>query len=264
MITLEDANKELSRMRSEYGASAALWAGDEGTRVEPGRWVALSGARSIALNAILVHARSDGALLEQSVDDITAARVPAVIMVAGAALGEVNHLAERGWVCADEAIFLVRDLEDAASLPRDPNVRKLGAGELGVARQIIADRFGLTDKLALIALPEDAADRPGQSVWGGFDESGGLVSCIAGVETENYVSTWSYATTRAAGGRGYGHRLMSTVFSDAAEHARLSLAHIPAYNEPIHRSLGYLQLERWQTWSHPRWVFSRLAKAPGA
>jgi GNAT superfamily N-acetyltransferase len=264
MISLSFANAELSRMRSEVGASAVLWAGQDGVRVEPGRWVALSGARSINYNVILCHGASDGELLKASVDDISAAGVPGVIMVAGAGLGEVHHLAQQGWVCAGAAIFLIRDLEEAASLPQDPNVRKLEPAELPAARQIMADRFGLRDKLALVALPPDSAERPGQSVWGGFDERGEMVSCIAAVETDEYVSTWSFATSRAARGRGYGHRLMYTVFADAASHHRAALAHIPLHNEPIHRSFGYLELERWQIWSHPRWVFALLPKEASA
>lgn len=261
MISLPVINSELSRMRSAYGASAALWAGEDGVRVEPGRWVALSGARSIGYNAILCHEASEGELLKTSVDEISAAGVPAIVMVAGGALGEVRHLAQLGWVCAGEAMFVIRDLEEAASLPRDPNVRKLGSADLPAARQIIADRFGLYEKLALVALPPDSADRPGQSVWGGFDEQGEMVSCIAGVETGDYLSTWSLATAPAGRARGYAHRLLYTLFADAATSHRAALAHILPHNEPIHRSFGYLVLEHWQVWSHPRWVFTRLAPA---
>lgn len=264
MISLSVANVELSGMRSAVGASAVLWAGEDGVRVEPGRWVALSGARSINFNAILCHGASEGELLKASVDDISAAGVPGVIMVAGEGLGEVHHLAQLGWVCAGAAVFMIRDLEEAASLPRDPNVRKLGAAELPAARQIIADRFDLPEKLALVALPPDSADRPGQSVWGGFDELGEMVSCIVAVETGDYLSTWSLATARAARARGYAHRLHYTMFADAASHHRAALAHIPAHNEPVHRSLGYVELERWQVWSRPRWVFARLPKAASA
>jgi hypothetical protein len=248
MITLSLADDELSKMRSQYGASATLWAGPEGVRVEQGRWVALSGAPSIGYNAILCHGASEGELLNESVDDMNAAGVPGVIMVAGGALGEVQHLAERGWARVGAAIFLIRDLQEGESLRRDPNVRKLEAAELPAAREIMADRFRLAEEEALVALPPDSADRRGQSVWGGFNEQGELVSCIAAVETDDYVSTWSFATARAARARGYGHRLMSTVFADFASHRRAALAHIRLHNEPIHRSLGYLELERWQTW----------------
>jgi hypothetical protein len=246
MIELSLTNDELSKMRSQYGAAATQWAGAEGVRVEQGRWVALSGAPSIRYNAILCHAASEGELLHASVDDMAAAGVPGVIMVAGDALGEVHHLAQRGWVGVGAAIFLIRDLEEGASLRRDPNVRKLEAAELPAAREIMADRFRMREEEALVALPPDSADRRGQSVWGGFNQQGELVSCIAAVETDDYVSTWSFATARAA--PGYGHRLMSTVFADFAPHRRAALAHIPLRNEPIHRSLGYLELERWQTW----------------
>ncbi len=251
-------------MRSAVGASAVLWAGEDGVRVDPGRWVALSGARSISYNAILCHGASDGELLRASVEDISAAGVPGIIMVAGEGLGEVHHLAQLGWVCAGAAIFMIRDLEEAASLPRDPNVRKLEPAELPVARQIIADRFGLIEKLALVALPPDAADRPGQSVWGGFDERGEMVSCIAAVEAGDYFCTWSLATARAARARGYAHRLMYTMFADAASNHRAALTHTLVHNELVHRSLGYMELERWQTWSHPRWVFARLPEAASA
>jgi hypothetical protein len=52
--------------------------------------------------------------------------------------------------------------------------------------------------------------------------------------------------------------LLNAVFADA-ERAGATLAlHYSSYvGESVYRSVGYVELERWQMWSRPRWVLAR-------
>jgi GNAT superfamily N-acetyltransferase len=238
------------------GASAALWASKERVRIEPGRWLALSGARSVDYNLILCHGDPEEALLADGVDELTAARVPGIVMAAGAALGGVQQLVLRGWVCIGAMPFMIRELESANSFRVDDGVRQLSGEDVEAARRLVADVFDLSDKAALVALPADAAQTPGQAVWGAFDEDGRLASCVAAVTIEDIVVTWSLATARDARRRGHGARVMNAVLADAARGARASLLYAPVPAEAFYRSLGYHVLEHWQLWSSPRWVLA--------
>lgn len=251
---------EIERFRSLLGASASLWAGATGVRMEPGRWAALSGARSVDLNIVLCHGASGGELLSRSIEEIGAAGVPAIIMVAGKALGEVQRLVEAGWVCVGSAPFMAYELdiypaagESSARLPARP----LGASELATAHGLIGEAFGIGRKLAAAALPPEAMTRPGHAVWGAFDAEDRLVSCLAAVRVDEIVAIWSMATIADARGHRHGIHLLNAALADAGRMgARTSLLYSSPAGEPVYRAFGYRQLERWQLWSRPRWVMA--------
>jgi ribosomal protein S18 acetylase RimI-like enzyme len=249
------SSADLAGLRSLLGASAALWAGAAGTGVEAGRWVALSRARSVDYNVILCHAKSE---IARSVEEISGAGVPGLIMVAGAALGEVQQLAAAGWVCIGAVPFMARELEAGESLP-DSDLRELeGAEDLALAHGLISDVFGLEPGLAEVAVRTDELASPGRRLWGAFDGDGSLVACLATVASGDAVVIWSMATSANARRRGHGRRLLDAALADAAEHgARLSLLHASEDGEPFYRTAGYSVLERWQVWSRPRWVLGR-------
>lgn len=248
----------LARLRSLVGASTALWAGQAGVRVEPGRWAAISGARSVDYNVVLCHGASGGTALPVSLREIAASGAPALVMVAGEALGEVQQLIEAGWVCIGAVPFMTHGLDRRASGPADPRVRRLDSDQLQAPRALIDGVFGIGPELALTALPPDAAAMPGQSVWGVLGEGGELVSCLAAVRVEEAVVIWSMATAPEARRHGHGARLLNAVLADAARSgARCSLLHASTDGEPFYRSAGFQELERWQLWSRPRWVLGR-------
>jgi ribosomal protein S18 acetylase RimI-like enzyme len=255
MSTPVAASRELSDLRSQMGATAALWAND--VRVEQDRWVALTGARSVSYNLILCHGAPEGTLLADSVEELAGSRLRGLMMVAGPALGDVQQLVVKGWVCVGAMPFMLRELEASAARPIDASVRRLHGADVEQARELIADVFDLYDEIGLIALPPDAADRPGQSVWGAFD-NGRLVSCVVAVVEGELVAIWSLATARDARRRGHAARLMGAVHQHAAAGgARASILYNPIAAEPFYRSLDYRVLERWQLWSNPRWVLGR-------
>jgi GNAT superfamily N-acetyltransferase len=248
---LSDA--ELPRLRSALGASARLWAAAS-VEVEPGRWRALSGAFSPRYNLVLCHGPG---LLAQSVEEVEAGRLPAIVMVAGDALAEVEELSRREWACVAEMPFM-RLILRSGGFSAAPGVRRLHGGEIDDARARIADVFGLHDRLALVALPPGADEQPGQVVWGAFDRHGALVSCVIAVEAGELVATWSLATARDRRREGHAARVMRTALAEASRGGlAASILYAPVEAEPFYRALGYEVLERWQLWSPRRWATGR-------
>jgi ribosomal protein S18 acetylase RimI-like enzyme len=241
------------------GESAVLWAGSDGVRLEPDRWLALSGAPSVSYNVILCHGPGDRAALSASAEQLTAAGVPGIVMVAGDALADVQQLAGLSWACIGAVPFMLRPLAAGPIGVPDPDVRRLAGAELAAARRLIADVFELTDEIALVALPADASARPGQSVWGAFDDDGALVSCVTAVAVGPALAFWSLATAPGARRRGHGARLMNTVLVDGADAGlECSVLYTPSSEAgAFYRSIGYRALEHWQLWSRPRWVLGR-------
>jgi ribosomal protein S18 acetylase RimI-like enzyme len=243
---LNDA--ELDRLRSALGASAALWAAD--VQVEAGRWKALSGAVSPRYNVVLCHGRG---LLARSVEEVAAGRLPTIVMVAGDALADADELTRRDWACAAEMPFMALPLA-GHGFSVEPGVRRLAGREVADARALMAEVFGLHDRLAQVALPADADSKPGQAVWGAFDEAGPMVSCVAAVAVGDVAAIWSLATARERRRQGHAARVMGTALAHAAAAgATISLLYAPVEAEPFYRALGYEVLERWQLWSPRRW-----------
>lgn len=249
---------ELSRLRSLLGMSAALWAGPDGVTVQDRGWTALSGAASVDYNVVLCHGASAGADLKAGVERFAGAGVPGVLMVAGPALGEVQQLSELGWVCIGSVPLMALELDRSDPVPPPAAVRRLERAELDAAREIVDRVFGVGPELSLVAIPRDAADRPGQSVWGAFDEANELVSCLVTVRAQEIVAIWSMATETKVSGRGHGARVLRAALAATADDgARVSLLYSSPQGEPFYRALGYRELERWQLWSRPRWVLGR-------
>lgn len=249
------------------GATAVLWAGIEGVTVQAGGWTALSGVRSVDYNVVFCDRASAGADLQAGVDRITAGGVPGMVIVAGDALGDVQKLVEFGWVCVGSVPLMWRALDppgppDPPDPPdpvsEGPAVRRLDRDQLDVARVIVDQAFGVGPELALVALPRDAADRTGQSVWGAYDDQARLVSCLAAVRAEEVVAIWSMATAAPARGRGYGRAVLRAALAAAArDGARAAILYSSGAGVSFYRALGYRELEHWQLWSRPRWVLGR-------
>jgi hypothetical protein len=250
-------NADLDRLRALRGASAALWAGDR-VLIEPGRWVALSGAPSIELNVALCYSSTDGDELRQTLAEVTAANVPAMIILAGAALGDAQQLVDAGWICLGAGPFMAKRLAPGDPPdPHDPGARRLLSGELGPARVIVEEAFGVPPELAELALPDSATSTPGHSVWGAFDADGDLVACLAAIRVEEAIVIWKAATAATAQRHGHHARLRTAVLADAAQSGvKIALGHSSPLGEAFNRSYGYTELERWQEWTRLRWVFA--------
>jgi hypothetical protein len=246
----------LDERRSTLGASTVVWAGCDGVTVGPDRWVALSRADSVEYNAALAH--GSGAALEETLDEVLAARVPAVVMVAGRAARETRRLRDRGWIRIGSMALMHLELRERVSTPSGLTARRLGRADYRAATELVGEVFGVGRELAGVAISGVTAELSDQALWGAFDPAGMLVSCLATARVADTVTVWSMATSLPARRRGYGAAALGTALAAAAaEGATSSLLSSSEVGEPLYRSFGYQELERWEQWSRPRWALAR-------
>jgi GNAT superfamily N-acetyltransferase len=254
-------SEELGQLRERLGASASLWAGPEGVTFQARGWTALSGVRSVDYNVVLCA--GDGDELDAGVERVLTARVPTVVMVAGPALGEVQRLVARDWVCIGATPLMTRELgtgRPGPPLVPAPSARRLDdALGLAAARALVDEVFEIGPELAQLALPAPTSGAEiSHELWGAFDDAGELQSCLALVRVRETVAVWSMATAAAVQGQGYGRRALEAalIAATAAGAERVVLYASPA-GEPFYRRLSFREAERWQMWSRPRWVLGR-------
>jgi hypothetical protein len=246
---------ELERWRALLGESTRLWAGPEGFRVTESGWIALSGSASVEFNVALCQRASEGGSdIERTLEDVAAARVPAMVMIAGAALGDAQFLIRAGWICVGSVPIMVLQLTPGEP---DPDVRRLELDELPAARGLLEEAFAFTPELAAVALPDTAVSTPGQAVWGLFD-GGELVACRAYARAQEATVGWSLATPPRLQRRGYATRLgRGALDGEARAGAELALAYCSPAGERAARRYGFVERDRWQVWSRPRWSLAR-------
>lgn len=249
---------DLERLRRLHGASTVIWGGAD-AHVEAGRWVALSGVKSVDFNVVLLHAASERRAIPQAIEEIAGGGAPALIFVAGAALGEVQQLVDASWVCIGAQPLMALDLSQLDEQPPDPAVHRLDRSQVATARLVVEEVFDYDAQLAVVAVPDETADAPGRSVWALVGEDGTFLSVVATMVVDDVISVWSMATARAHRRQGHAARLLRGIFSAArADGVRYCVLSASSEGEPFYRALGFVELERWQQWSRPRWVFSRL------
>jgi GNAT superfamily N-acetyltransferase len=209
--------------------------------------------RSVEYNVALCHRASGGQDIELIIAEVGGARVPAIVMLAGEALGEAQVFVREGWVCIGATPFMAMPLRAGET---DDAVRKLSFDELSTARGLLEESFDLTPQLATVALPDSSVSAKGQAVWGLFEDEQ-LLSCAAFVRVEHAVIGWSVATPPRFRRRGHGARLLrGALAASKHEGATLALVYASAMGHPLYESLGFRELERWQLWSRPRWVLA--------
>jgi GNAT superfamily N-acetyltransferase len=246
--------------RRQLGASAVLWAGEAGVAVLEHGWAAFSGLRSIDYN--VVFSDGGGDTLDACVERITEARVPTVLMVAGPALAEVGRLVAQSWVCigATPVMCLALDGEIADAQPASgPAARRLSPADLGPARELLTDVFEISPEEARVALPDSLDGRdPARSAWAAYDSEQRICACLALVLVQDSAVVWSMATAADRRGEGHGRRaLLAGLDALRAQGAVRSILYASPAGEPFYRRLGYVEVERWQMWSRPRWVLGR-------
>jgi ribosomal protein S18 acetylase RimI-like enzyme len=247
---------DLNRQRARFGMSAELWAGTGAVEIRPDGWLALSRVDAVDYNVAAAY--GSGERLEELLGAVSAADVPAVVMVAGAALGEVQHLIDAGWVCIGSRAFMRLALGGDDQVTGAATVRRLGSDELEAVRALVGEVYDLPRELTGVAIPEGAVNDPDRTLWGVHDDNGMLMACLAAVRIEDTLAIWSMATAPAERRRGFGRDLVQAVLSDAgAQGATECLLHSSGDGEPLYYELGFEQLERWQMWSRPRWVLGR-------
>jgi N-acetylglutamate synthase len=243
----------VSTWRGALGHGASLWAGNGRVEVEPHRWLAFSGAKSLDYNLIVCHG-PDPDDLRRSINDVTAAKVPAVIMLGGKALGWSNLLAAEGWVCIGATPIEV--MTDLGVTAIDPDVRIVRPEELPVAQEMLSTAFNIPPALARVALPAATAENPRREVWGLF-VGGEMVTCLGCVDVGNCLAMWSLATPPQHRRHGYGGRLTTGVVACKRDEGLIDTAMFWASpdGESLYRKIGFTVVEYLQKWTRPRWAF---------
>ncbi len=238
--------------RTGYGRATALWATGGRHHVEDDWWIALSRTPYVDYNMALLHGDTAAQVASQVLDEVTAANVPAVVMLAGAGLAAAEVLRDSGWVCTGTLPFMARD-NGPAEL--DPHFRQLERHDLADARRLAGLAFGIPDEVGAILFAEDALGREGARLWGVFDD-GELRCCSASVWVgDEYSVGWGLSTAPEHRRSGYARRLMrSSAARRLAGGPPVALLVATPAGRPLYEQEGYVTLEHWQIWSRARWV----------
>lgn len=252
---------DVTKARDVLGRSARLWATDDGVTVRRNGWAAMSGAQRVDYNLVLCH--GDAKDLDAAVHMITEAQVPAVLMVAGPAVGWVQRLVERGWVCIGSAPVMTLELGSRSIDQRRVHhtgavTERLRYEQLPDLQGLVGEVFDLPPDLSRVAMPERVVGTEGLAAWAAHEPDGGLASGLATVRVDDVVAVWSMATRTDLRDRGYGADTLRVALAAARRDGASScVLYASVAGEPFYRRMGFVELERWQMWSRPRWVLGR-------
>jgi GNAT superfamily N-acetyltransferase len=245
--------EDLPGLYAAYERTARHWV--TGAPCRPEALITLSW-RPGGANSVLVYGADSRSLIDIA-HELDQLRSPAVIVVAGPALGNVQTIADAGWVCIGVRPFMQRRAR-FDSVPADPprpgrlvftelttraemrEAWRLSSAALGGETGPVASDIETLDGLRVWALRED-------------DE---IISCASTVEVEGIIGVWNVATRESRQRSGFGTRLLQSVHT-ACEHSS-NVEHFLLHSSPsgsmLYESLGYRTIEWWQAWSRPRWV----------
>jgi ribosomal protein S18 acetylase RimI-like enzyme len=242
-----------SDLRRTLGAAARLWSGSGRHQVDEDGWLALSGERNVNYNLACCLSASTDVLADRYLQPVLDLGRPGIIMLGGPGLATAQKLVDAGWVSVGALPLMILEASDGAP-PAGVGPRPLSLGELPLARQLLADTYGLDDATAVAAVPDRATEDEDLAVWGLFD--GDQLVCAVTIAVEDGLAVvWSMATRPECQGRGYGRRLLEPVLRHHFERgATGSLLHSSVAGERLYRSLGYAVVDYLQLWSRPRWV----------
>jgi len=244
---------DIADARTCYGRSTSAWSSSVRLQVEDDWWVALSGTPHVDYNLVLLHGPASPGAAPRLVEEVTAARLPSLIMLAGAGLAAAEALRDAGWVCTGALPFMARIGGPAVD---DPDVRRLTADDLPAARALAAAAFGVPEEVGAIVFADGAQDRQDCRLFGLF-EDGVLRSCSFTQWVQGRYSVgWALSTAPDRQRSGYGRRLLraSTYHRIHGGGPPVALLMATPVAERLYREERYVTLEYWQIWSRARWV----------
>jgi ribosomal protein S18 acetylase RimI-like enzyme len=238
-------------------SSARSWTRDFKETLEPGAVVALSGSSRADGNVLYCFDDRARVVLTRRV---AAPRkgAPRLMMIAGEALGWVQVLIDDGWVCVGATLAMRMSTEKVdPARADDPDVRRLLEGDMQEARHLFVQAYSVDATEAELMLPDGMIIRDGCALWG-LEAEGELRSMVVTSDIDDATVIWSMSTPPQHQRRGYGRRLLHTVMARKRQIAIQDvLLFSSSAGRPLYRSLGFEDLEHWQEWSRPRWVFGR-------
>jgi GNAT superfamily N-acetyltransferase len=183
---------------------------------------------------------------------------PRLMMIAGEALGWAQVLIDDGWVCvgATPAMRLPIEKTDSEKAG-DPGVRRLLKGDMDDARSLFSQAYAADAAEAELMLPDALTSSDNGAVWG-LDADGELKSILLTSDVDDATVIWSMSTPPQHQRRGYGRRLLTAVMARKRETGTENvLLFSSPEGRPLYQSVGFEDVEHWQEWSRPRWVFGR-------
>jgi len=243
--------------RFELCNSAVAWSGNR-FESEPGGVVALSGSARAEGNVLYCFGDEGRDLMTRRVAEFPRKGPPRLMMVAGEALGWTQILIDDGWVCvgATPAMRMPTAKVDPAPAG-DRDVRRLNEADMAQARTLFGQAYDADATEAELMLPDAGTSSENVAIWG-LDLDGELKSIVVTSDVNDATVIWSMSTPPQHQRRGYGRRLTRTVIARKRETGSENiLLFASPVGRALYRSLGFEDLEHWQEWSRPRWVFGR-------
>lgn len=242
------------RWRTALAGSASLWAAPDRHVMEPGWCSSFSGTNYVDNNIVFCWGRDGTTLFDKALEAVQRNSAPALVFVAGPALGSVQSLADAGWVCVGEQPAMVLFLDGVDWTP-DAAVRALRPDELDEAWDIAGDAFRIPASHAGVILPH--TEDPRVHLWG-LHEDGALHAVMVSFRSGDTAVVWSLSTRRAEQGRGYGRRLTCSALLAERD---AGVGHALLLSSPeglaLYNGLGFRLVDHWQMWSRRRWVLRR-------
>jgi GNAT superfamily N-acetyltransferase len=249
---------EVSRIetwRTQLCTSAVVWSGSR-FESEPGGVVAFSGSARADGNVMYCFGGEARDMLSRRIAESPRKGRPRLMMIAGEALGWTQVLIDDGWVCvgATPAMRLPIGKVDAGQAD-DPYVRRLTNSDMDDARSLFVQAYGADTIEGELMLPDAITSRNSTAVWG-LEADGELKSVVVTSDVDDGTVIWSMSTPPQHQRRGYGRRLILAVMDRKRESGTQNVL---LFSSPAGRSLyqqvGFEEIEHWQEWSRPRWVF---------
>jgi ribosomal protein S18 acetylase RimI-like enzyme len=242
--------------RRQLCDSAVVWSGNH-FESEPGAVEAFSGSPRADGNVLYCFSDAARDILTRRIAEFPRKGAPRLMMIAGDAIGWIQVLIDDGWVCVGATPTMRMPTERVDPARCDPGVRRLLAVEMEDARSLFCQAFDADGIEAKLMLPDGMISHDGGDVWG-LDVDGELRSMVVTSDIDDATVIWSMSTPRQYQCRGYGCRLLCSVMARKRETGIENvLLFSSAAGRPLYRSLGFEELEHWQEWSRPRWVFGR-------
>ena len=149
-------------------------------------------------NSVLVYGADSRSLIDIA-RELDQLRSPAVIVVAGPALGNVQTIADAGWVCIGVRPFMQRPAQ-FGSLPADPPLPGRSVFTALTTRAEMREAWRLSSAALggdTGPVVSDIETLAGLRVWA-LREDDEIISCASTVEVEGIIGVWNVATENRA------------------------------------------------------------------
>jgi len=220
----------------------------------PGLFAGVTTAPIAALNGVIVfdENRADLDYLREAMDRVAAEGYPHALTVRGAGMPQINELAARLGLLADDDIrvmTLERPADLTPALPPGLSIRRLDREHAPEHFELTEEIFAMPEGSMAVMCPADALALAWVNAYIGEVE--GKVVCTAmSYMTEGVVWIYDVGTLDEHRGRGYGGAITAHAIAHAAsDGAQLAALQTSEDGFPVYRRLGFELVESWTLWT---------------